>query len=376
MSIAFNDLQAQYHHLKEEIDAGIAAVLESGAFISGPAVRELEDALCAYTGRRYCVTVSNGTDALVMPLMAKGIGAGEAVFVPSFTFVATAEVVSQQGATPVFCDVDGTTFNLDPASLRAQIERVLAEGKLKPKAVISVDLFGLPADYAALRAICDEFGLFLMEDAAQGFGGEINGVKACNFGDVSTTSFFPAKPLGCYGDGGAIFTDDPEMYEILTSIRVHGKGAEKYDNVRVGLNARLDTIQAAILLPKLRAFDTENANRNRMAALYTELLQDKYHTPTVPDGYLSSWAQYTLQAQSPEHRARVQAALKAEGIPTMIYYPKPLHRQTVYLPLGVGEGSLPVSERLSQVVFSLPMHGYLTEDVVRRVCGVLQEINA
>ncbi len=373
-SIAFNDLKAQYHHLKKEIDANIAAVLESGAFISGPQVQELEDALCAYTGRKYCVTVSNGTDALVMPLMAKGIGEGDAVFVPSFTFVATAEVVSQQGATPIFCDVDDVTFNLDPASLRKKIQEVKAEGKLIPKAVISVDLFGLPADYHAIREICDEFDLLLMEDAAQGFGGEINGVKACNFGDVSTTSFFPAKPLGCYGDGGAIFTDDPEMYEILTSIRVHGKGTEKYDNVRVGLNARLDTIQAAILLPKLREFDTENTNRNKMAALYTQLLGDQYDTPVVPEGYYSSWAQYTIKAKSPEHRAKVQAALKAADIPSMVYYPKPLHMQTVYESLGYQAGDLPVSERLSSVVFSLPMHGYLTEDIVRKVCDVLRQV--
>lgn len=375
-NIAFNDLKAQYHHLKGAIDAQIAAVLEEGAFISGPQVRELEDALCRYTGRKYCVTVSNGTDALVMPLMAKNIGKGDAVFVPSFTFVATAEIVSQQGATPVFCDVDEMTFNLDPVSLRTQIEKVLFEGKLIPKAVISVDLFGLPANYSEIRAVCDEFGLLLMEDAAQGFGGEINGVKACNFGDVSTTSFFPAKPLGCYGDGGAIFTDDAELYEILTSIRVHGKGTEKYDNIRVGLNARLDTIQAGILLPKLEAFDTENKTRNEMAALYTQLLKDKYDTPVVPEGFLSSWAQYTLKTKSPEHRAHLQQALKQAGIPSMVYYPKPLHKQTVYLPLGYEDGSLPVSEHLSEVVLSLPMHGYLTEEIVRTVCGVLNQIEA
>lgn len=373
-NIAFNDLKAQYRHLKGAIDAQIATVLEEGAFISGPQIRELEDALCRYTGRKYCVTVSNGTDALVMPLMAKGIGEGDAVFVPSFTFVATAEVVSQQGATPIFCDVDEVTFNLDPVSLKKQIETVIQEGRLTPKAVISVDLFGLPADYPEIRAVCDEFGLLLMEDAAQGFGGEINGVKACNFGDVSTTSFFPAKPLGCYGDGGAIFTDDPAMYEILTSIRVHGKGSEKYDNIRVGLNARLDTMQAAILLPKLEAFDTENQNRNQMAALYTELLQGRYDTPVVPEGFRSSWAQYTLKTKSPEHRAQLQAALKQAGIPSMVYYPKPLHKQTVYLPLGYETGSLPVSEHLAEVVLSLPMHGYLTEETVRSVCTVLNQI--
>ncbi len=374
MAIAFNDLKAQYAHLKPEIDAQIAAVLESGAFISGPQVKELEQALCTYTGRRHCVTVSNGTDALIMPLMAWGIGAGDAVFVPAFTFVATAEAVSVLGAVPVFCDVDEATFNLDAASLRRQIEAVLAQGKLTPRAVISVDLFGLPADYEAIRRVCDEFGLLLLEDAAQGFGGEIHGKKACNFGDASATSFFPAKPLGCYGDGGAVFTDDPALAQTLESIRVHGKGKEKYDNVRVGLNARLDTLQAAILLPKLRAFDTENAARNRAAAQYTELLGDRYDVPRVPEGFLSSWAQYTIRAKSPEHRAKVQAALKEQGIPTMVYYPRPLHLQPVYAGLGYSKGDLPVSERLAQVVFSLPMHGYLTDETVRQIGEAMNRI--
>lgn len=372
--IAFNDLGAQYQHLKQEIDAGIADVISGCHFISGPQTEQLEKELCEYTGRRYCVSVANGTDALLMPLMALGIGKGDAVFVPAFTFVATSEVVSLVGATPIFCDVCRDTFNLDPDSLRAQVQRVIREGRLRPRMVIPVDLFGLPANYPEIEAICREYHLMILEDAAQGFGGQINGKKACSFGDISATSFFPAKPLGCYGDGGAIFTDDEEMYKLLVSIRVHGKGSFKYDNVRVGLNSRLDTLQAAILLPKLHAFDTENATRNRAAAMYTELLGSKFDTPTVPDGYLSSWAQYTIKADSPEHRDRILAGMKEQGIPTMVYYPKPLHFQQVYADLGYKPGALPVSEALAQQVFSLPMHGYLTEDIIRTVCEALLKL--
>lgn len=372
--IAFNDLGAQYQHLKQEIDAGIADVISGCHFISGPQTEQLEKELCEYTGRRYCVSVANGTDALLMPLMALGIGKGDAVFVPAFTFVATSEVVSLVGATPIFCDVCRDTFNLDPDSLRAQVQRVIREGRLRPRMVIPVDLFGLPANYPEIEAICREYHLTILEDAAQGFGGQINGKKACSFGDISATSFFPAKPLGCYGDGGAIFTDDEEMYKLLVSIRVHGKGSFKYDNVRVGLNSRLDTLQAAILLPKLHAFDTENATRNRAAAMYTELLGSKFDTPVVPDGYLSSWAQYTIKADSPEHRDRILAGMKEQGIPTMVYYPKPLHFQQVYADLGYKPGALPVSEALAQQVFSLPMHGYLTEDIIRTVCEALLKL--
>ena len=369
--IAFNDLGAQYRCLKEEIDAGIAEVIEGCHFISGPQVEELEQELCRYTGRRYCVTVSNGTDALLMPLMAYGIGPGDAVFVPSFTFVATAEVVSLVGATPVFCDVKEGTFNLDPASLREQVERIEKEGKLKPRMVIPVDLFGLPAEYPEIEEICKEHGLLMMEDGAQGFGGELGEKKACSFGDVSATSFFPAKPLGCYGDGGAVFTDDEDLYKKLVSIRVHGKGDFKYDNVRVGLNARLDTLQAAILLPKLHAFDTENAARRWAAARYTERLKDKFCTPDTPEGYTSSWAQYTLKAESSEERAVLTGALKEAGVPSMVYYPKPLHRQVVYQNLGHQAESLPVSESLCERVFSLPMHGYLTAEIVDYVSEIL-----
>lgn len=372
--IAFNDLSAQYAHLKKEIDAGVAEVIEGCHFISGPQVERFEQELCAFTGRRYCVSVANGTDALLMPLMAKGIGPGDAVFVPSFTFVATAEVATLRGATPVFCDVLEGTFNLDPDSLLEQIQRVKKEGKLRPRAVIPVDLFGQPADFERILPICREYGLFVIEDGAQGFGGEIRGHKACSFGDISATSFFPAKPLGCYGDGGAIFTDDKELYDLLVSIRVHGKGTFKYDNIRPGLNSRLDTLQAAILLPKLHAFEKENTVRNKAAALYTSLLKDRFDVPEVPEGFASSWAQYTIKAEDSAHRDRLMKGLEKAGIPSMVYYPKPLHFQDVYKPLGYRSGSLPVSESLSERVLSLPMHGYITEEIVASVCDVLKSL--
>ncbi len=372
--IAFNDLSAQYAHLKKEIDAGVAEVIEGCHFISGPQVERFEQELCAFTGRRYCVSVANGTDALLMPLMAKGIGPGDAVFVPSFTFVATAEVATLRGATPVFCDVLEGTFNLDPDSLLEQIQRVKKEGKLRPRAVIPVDLFGQPADFERILPICREYGLFVIEDGAQGFGGEIRGHKACSFGDISATSFFPAKPLGCYGDGGAIFTDDKEFYDLLVSIRVHGKGTFKYDNIRPGLNSRLDTLQAAILLPKLHAFEKENTVRNKAAALYTSLLKDRFDVPEVPEGFSSSWAQYTIKAEDSAHRDRLMKGLEKAGIPSMVYYPKPLHFQDVYKPLGYRPGSLPVSESLSGRVLSLPMHGYITEEIVASVCDVLKSL--
>ncbi len=372
--IEFNDLGAQYNHLKKDIDKGIADVISGCHFISGPQTEELEKELCSYTGRKYCVSTSNGTDALQMPLMAKGIGEGDAVFVPAFTFFATAEVASLLGATPVFCDVEEDTYNIDPKSLSKQIEKIIHEGKLKPKAVIAVDLFGLPANYNELEAICKKYGLLLVEDGAQGFGGQINGKKACSFGDVSTTSFFPAKALGCYGDGGAVFTDDEEMYKLLISIRVHGKGAFKYENVRIGLNARLDTLQAAILLPKLHEFDKEVEHRNWAAARYAELLKNKFQVPTIRDGYFSSFGYYTLKAESEEQRTKIMDGLKAAGVPTMIYYPMPLHLQKVYEPLGYQQGDLPVSEKLSKTVFSLPMHGYITEDVINYICKTMQNI--
>lgn len=367
----FNDLAAQYRHLKKEIDEGIAQVIEGCHFISGPQVEQLEQELCQFTGRKYCVSTSNGTDALRMPLMAMGVGPGDAVFVPAFTFYATAEVVSLCGATPVFVDSDAATFNMSPASLEEQIARVKREGKLSPRGVIAVDLFGLPADYPAISAICQREGLFLMEDGAQGFGGRIGEQEACSFGDVSATSFFPAKALGCYGDGGAVFTDDEEMCRTLQSIRVHGKGSFKYENVRVGLNARLDTLQAAVLLPKLHAFPKENEHRRWAAARYAERLSGRFQLQQEPEGYYSSFGYYTILTGGPEERERLQDALKARGIPTMVYYPCPLHLQKVYLPFGYRRGDLPVCESLAGRVLSLPMHGYITEEEIGRVCDAL-----
>jgi UDP-2-acetamido-2-deoxy-ribo-hexuluronate aminotransferase len=372
--IEFNDLGAQYRHLKKEIDAQIAAVLSEAHFISGPQVEQLEHELCEYTGRKYCVATSSGTAALLLPLMAKGIGKGDAVFVPAFTFFASAEVVSLTGATPVFCDSEEDIFNLDPASLEEQIEKVKREGKLRPKAVIAVDLFGHPADFPRIEEICRKNGLFLLEDAAQGFGGAIGERKACSFGDCSGTSFFPAKALGCYGDGGAVFTDDEETYRLLTSLRVHGKGTMKYDNVRIGLNARLDTLQAAVLLPKLHAFDEENEHRRRAAKRYNEKLKDRFVVPQEREGFTSSYGYYTLRAKDSAERAKAMDALKAAGIPCMIYYPKPLHLQKVYEPLGYRRGDLPVAEKLADTVFSLPMHGYISDDVIDEICSILNKI--
>lgn len=371
--IKFNDLGAQYHALKKEIDAGIADVIAGTHFISGPQIEQLEKELCAYTGRRYCVTCGNGTDALRMPLMAWGIQAGDAVFVPAFTFFASSEVVSLCGGTPVFVDSRTDTFDMDPEDLKKKIAAVKAEGKLIPRAVIAVDLFGQPAQFPEIEKIAAENGLKVLEDGAQGFGGRIGEKCACSFGDASATSFFPAKALGCYGDGGAVFTDDPELYKVLKSIRVHGKGSMKYENVRIGVNSRLDTLQAAILLPKLHAFDTENTHRIRAAQRYTDALKDKFQTPTVLPGYHSSFGYYTLRAANEAQRTRVMDALKTAGVPSIIYYPCPLHLQKVYAPLGYKPGDLPVAESLAKTVFSLPMHGYITDETIDYVCGVLQK---
>lgn len=369
--IQFNDLGAQYAALKEDIDKAIANVIAGAHFISGPQVEELEKALCDYTGRKYCVTCASGTDALHLPLMAMGVGPGDAVFVPAFTFYASSEVVSLCGATPVFVDSLPDTYDIDPDDLLKKIAAVKAEGKLNPRGIIAVDLFGLPANFTRLEPIAKENGLFLLEDAAQGFGGKIGARHACSFGDVSATSFFPAKALGCYGDGGAVFTDDEEMYKLLLSLRVHGKGSMKYDNIRVGLNSRLDTLQAAILLPKLSAFDVENAHRNGAAEKYAFQLKDRFAVPVIPEGFHSSFGYYTLRAKDEAQRTRAMDALKAAGVPSIIYYPRPLHLQKVYAPLGYKEGDLPVAETLSKTVFSLPMHGYITDEEIDYICGVL-----
>lgn len=369
----FRDLKKQYQALKQDMDAALTDTAASAAFIMGKPVKELEAELAAYVGVKHCVSCANGTDALTLALKTWGIGKGDAVFVPDFTFFSSAEVVSLEGATPVFVDVDKDTFNLDAADLEEKIGETVAKGELTPKVIITVDLFGLPADYPRIRKIADTYRLLILEDGAQGFGGEISGKKACGFGDISTTSFFPAKPLGCYGDGGAVFTDNDEWAALLDSYRVHGKGQFKYDNVRIGMNSRLDTLQAAVLKVKLKAFrEYEVADINRAAARYTEKLQGKVKTPVVPEGYYSSWAQYTIRLDSKEQRDALQAVLKEQGIPTMVYYPTPMHDQTAYKNLKVPVGSCPVAEQLCHTVLSLPIHPYISEEDIDSVCeGIL-----
>ncbi|HOJ65519.1 MAG TPA: DegT/DnrJ/EryC1/StrS family aminotransferase [Paludibacteraceae bacterium] len=368
----FRDLKKQYKVLKNDIDQAMLEVSASGAFIMGKPVKEIEQQLAEYVGVKHCVSCANGTDALTLALKTWGIKAGDAVFVPDFTFFASAEVVSLEGATPVFVDVDADTFNISPASLERSIEKTIQQGKLRPKVIITVDLFGLPADYSAIRKIADKYQLLILEDGAQGFGGEINGKKACSFGDISTTSFFPAKPLGCYGDGGAVFTDNDEWASLMDSLRVHGKGSFKYDNVRIGMNSRLDTLQAAILKVKFDAFRKYELNDiNKVADFYTEKLKDLVKTPFIPKGYLSSWAQYTIQLQDEKQRDGLQAYLKEQGIPTMVYYPKPMHEQTAYLDLGNLSGDFSVTESLCRRVLSLPMHPYLSMEEINKVCQTI-----
>ena len=356
MTIQFIDLAAQYQYLKTNIDARIKKVLDHGHYIMGPEVQELEEELAKYVGVKHAITCGNGTDALTLAMMVLDIKPGDAVFCPTFTFFATAEVIAFEGATPVFVDSDEATFNICPIDLEKRIQATIAEGKLIPKAIIAVDLFGLPANYPEIQKIADKYNLKLVEDAAQGFGGSIDGKRAGSFGDIATTSFFPAKPLGCYGDGGAIFTNSDYYAGLLKSYRVHGKGKDKYDNVRIGMNSRLDTIQAAILLEKLAEFPTELINRNKAADNYEKTLSSKYQTPQVPTGYVSSWAQYTLLSAN---RDADMAAYKEQGIPTMIYYGKCMHEQAAFEDLGYTAGDFPVAEKFAQRVFSLPMHGYI-----------------
>lgn len=369
----FRDLKTQYQALKADIDKAMIEVATNCNFINGQQVKDLEKELAEYVGVKHCVTCANGTDALSLAMMAWGIGEGDAVFVPDFTFFSSGEIVAHAGATPVFVDVDKDTFNIDTASLEAEIEKVIAEGKLTPKVIVAVDLFGLPADFAAVRAVADKYGLKVLEDGAQGFGGQIGDKMACSFGDISTTSFFPAKPLGCYGDGGAVFTDDDEIAVLLESIRVHGKGKEKYDNVRIGLNSRLDTIQAAILSIKLKAFaEYEMTDINKAADKYTEKLQGLVKTPVVPEGYTSSWAQYTIQLADKETRDGLQAALKAQGIPSMIYYPKPMHTQEAFAGQQFDEAVFTNTNELVNTVLALPMHPYLTDEDIDTVVAAIK----
>ncbi|HVZ27531.1 MAG TPA: DegT/DnrJ/EryC1/StrS family aminotransferase [Rhizomicrobium sp.] len=357
-NIAFIDLQAQRRRLGEPLNAAIKAAVEGGQWMLGPQVAEFEKQLAAFTGVKHAVTCANGTDALILILRAWEIGPGDAVFVPAFTFAATGEVVSLVGATPVFVDVLPDTYNMDPASLEAAIALVRKDGKLKAKAVIPVDLFGQPADYRALSPICAREGLKMLCDVAQGFGGELDGVKAGAIGDAAATSFFPAKPLGCYGDGGACFTNDDAMRDLLLSIRMHGQGEDRYEHVRVGLNSRLDTIQAAILIEKLKIFPEEVELRNAVAARYNKAFAGVRGivAPKVIAGARSVWAQYTMQV---ENRAKFQADLKAACVPTAVYYPIPLSRQKAYS--HYPSAPTPISEVLSTKVVSLPMHPYLNK---------------
>lgn len=367
--IEFRDLKKQYKILKKEIDESVLKVMEDCNFINGTQVKELETKLAEYVGVKHCIACANGTDALQLSLMAWGIGKGDAVFVPSFTFMSTAEVVAAVGAYPIFVDIEQDTFNIDAVKFEEAVIKVKKEGRYKSKAVIPVDLFGLPADYDKIIPIAEKYDLLILEDGAQGFGGSIRGKRACSFGDISITSFFPAKPLGCYGDGGAIFTDNDKWAEYIRSLTVHGKGKEKYDNIRIGCNSRLDTIQAAVLLPKFKAFvDYELNSINHWADEYTKRLKDIVKTPVIPEGFYSSWAQYTLLLDTNEQRGKLQAHLKADGIPSMIYYPKPLHMQTAFAYCNLPEGSLPVAENASRCVLSLPMHPYLDTDIIDKVC--------
>ncbi|HWW47653.1 MAG TPA: DegT/DnrJ/EryC1/StrS family aminotransferase [Xanthobacteraceae bacterium] len=369
-TIPFIDIGAQRRRLGTAIDEAVTRVLTHCQFVNGPEVTELEAELAEFCGAKHVVSCASGTDALLMVLMAKNIGPGDAVLCPTFTFCATGEAVALTGASPVFVDVDETTFNMDAASLERGIAAARKAG-LKPKAVIPVDLFGQSADHDAIAAVARAEGLFILDDAAQGFGASYRGRRLGALADATATSFFPAKPLGCYGDGGAIFTDDAELADILRSIRVHGQGADKYDNVRLGLTGRLDTMQAAVLLEKLKIFDDEIAARNAVAERYAEGLSNVLMLPQVAPGNVSIWAQYTVRVKAGTRDA-FAAALRAQGVPTAIYYAKSLHQQTAYAHYPVAEGGLPVSERLSEEAISLPMHPYLDAATQDRIIAAVR----
>jgi len=369
-SVPFVDLKTQYARLKPQIDDAIQDVLDDGRYILGPAVTKLESELAEYCGVRHVISCSSGTDAIVMPLLAYGIGPGDAVFVPSFTFTASAEAIILIGASPVFVEVEEDSFNLDIADLEAKIAATRENGTLNPKAILAVDLFGLPADWDELNALADRETLHLISDAAQSFGGVYDGKRVGSLAPVSCTSFFPAKPLGCYGDGGAIMTDDGGLAELLKSIRVHGQGADRYEIARIGINGRLDSIQAAILSVKLSILDEELAARDHLARIYDEELKETVAIPRRIAGRQSAWAQYTIKT---DRRADIQTALNKSSIPSAIYYPKPMHMQAPYWPHGGGQGSLPVSEALCHKVMSLPMHPYLPDDDARRIAEVIRD---
>ncbi len=378
----FRDLTKQYAVLKPRIDEAMMSVAASAHFISGPEVKELEKTLAEYVGVKHCITCANGTDAITIAMRAWGVGKGDAVFVPDFTFFSSGECPADEGATPIYVDVDPRTYNIDPVKLEEAVRKVIAEGIYHAKAVVAVDLFGLPADYPAIQAICRKYDLLLLEDGAQGFGGSMDGKRACSFGDISTTSFFPAKPLGCYGDGGAIFTDNDEWADLIRSICVHGKDTSKpndpnakYNNIRLGKNSRLDTIQAAILLPKFHAFvEDELAAVNRVAAWYTEGLKDTaLILPEIKEGFTSSWAQYTVQLPAGVDRKELQAKLKAAGIPSMVYYAKPMHCQGAFAGTDSAKADCPITEKLCATVLSLPLDPYKDKAEVEFVVSELKK---
>lgn len=365
----FIDLQMQYDALKHEIDQSIQNVLVRASFIMGQEVKELEQKLAEYVGVEHCVTCGNGTDALSLAMMAYGIKEGDAVFVPTFTFYASAETVSLAKATPIFVDIDKDTFNISPEDLEEAIKDVINQGKLKPRAIVAVDLFGLPFDVKRIKEIAERYNLLLIEDGAQGFGGAVKGKKACSLGDIATTSFFPAKPLGCYGDGGAIFTNEDKVRDYIESLRVHGKGKDKYDNVRVGLNSRLDTIQAAVLLPKLKAFENyELEARNKIAKYYNEMLAGIVKTPRIPSDYVSSYAQYSVLFDTRENRDLAETYLKMNNIPTMVYYRVCMHQQTVYKNNISIYRNFENAEYVSNRILNLPMHPYLKKEEIELIC--------
>ena len=368
----FRDLKKQYQVLKTDIDAAMIKVATECNCISGQQVSDLENELAAYVGVKHCISCANGTDALSLAAIAWGWGPGDAIFVPDFTFFSSGEIVADEGATPIFVDVCENTFNMDPVSLENAIKVVISEGKLTPKGVVAVDLFGQPANFNEIIPICKKYNLQLLEDGAQGFGGQIGDKMACSFGDIATTSFFPAKPLGCYGDGGAVFTNDDELASLMKSLSVHGKGSMKYDNVRIGMNSRLDTIQAAILLVKFNAFKGyEVTDVNKVATRYTELLKNIVVTPTVLPDFISSWAQYSILLKNKEQRDGLQAFLKENGVPSMIYYPKPMHKQQAFENFDCVKVDLNITSDICDRVLALPLHPYMDEE--SQVCSLIRK---
>ena len=373
VSMEFRDLKRQYQLHKAEIDGAVQEVIDSTHFILGPQVVQLERELAQYTGVKHCISCANGTDALQLALMAWEIGKGDAVFVPDFTFFSSGEVVPLTGAVPVFVDIDKDTYNISVDSLRSAIEYVIRNTDLQPKVIVAVDLFGRPADYNAIRQIAKQYGLLILEDAAQSFGGMADGRKTCSFGDISTTSFFPSKPLGCYGDGGAVFTDNDEWADKLASLRVHGKGSDKYDNIRIGMNSRLDTIQAAVLLQKLHFLEEELEKCGWAAARYSECLRGMVKIPAESGSMRSGWAQYTICLKDIEERERVIAQLNADGIPSAVYYKKPMHRQAAFAANLIQAVSCENTEYICERCLSLPFHPYIQETEIEAVCNSIRK---